>query len=264
MLFFIAILAAALYLVAGGLLLQGLVRGKADALRRNLPLWLAAGGALLHAIVAWSAVWTDAGLNLGFFNAWAVVSLFMVAGMLVATSRLPVCHLGIILLPMAAVGVLLACTADCGTPVPREPGVDAHIISSMLAYSTLGLGAIQAVILAVLDYRLRHRQMGGFVRQLPALHTMEKQLFGMLWLGFVLLTVGLVTGMVFVQDLFGQHLVHKTTLSVVAWVVFGTLLVGRWRMGWRGQTAVRWTLGGFVALALAYFGSKFVLELLLG
>lgn len=101
------------------------------------------------------------------------------------------------------------------------------------------------------------------MRRLPALNTMEQQLFGMLWLGFALLSVGLLTGLVFVDDLLAQHLVHKTTLSVVAWVVFGTLLVGRWRLGWRGQTAVRWTLGGFAALMLAYFGSKFVLELLL-
>ncbi|WP_041718012.1 cytochrome C assembly family protein [Alkalilimnicola ehrlichii MLHE-1] len=263
MLLLIAMLAAALHLLAGGLLFLRLIHGTARVTGRGLPLGLAAVAALLHAVVVWSAVWTPVGLNLGFFNALAVVSLFMVVGMLLATSRLPVCHLGVILLPISAFSVLMACTPDCGTVVPREPGVDLHILTSMLGYSTLALAAIQALILAALDYRLRHRRMGGFVRRLPALNTMEQQLFGMLWLGFALLSVGLLTGLVFVDDLLAQHLVHKTTLSVVAWVVFGTLLVGRWRLGWRGQTAVRWTLGGFAALMLAYFGSKFVLELLL-
>jgi ABC-type uncharacterized transport system permease subunit len=82
--------------------------------------------------------------------------------------------------------------------------------------------------------------------------------------GFVLLSLALVTGALFLEDIFAQHLVHKTILSIVAWVVFAILLWGRWRFGWRGRTAIRWTIGGFVFLMLAYFGSKFVLELVIG
>jgi ABC-type uncharacterized transport system permease subunit len=78
------------------------------------------------------------------------------------------------------------------------------------------------------------------------------------------LTLALVTGSFFVEDLFAQHLVHKVALAVVAWVVFGILLLGRWRMGWRGRQALRWTLSGYVLLGLAYFGSKLVLEVILG
>jgi len=79
----------------------------------------------------------------------------------------------------------------------------------------------------------------------------------------VLLTFTLLTGALFVGDLFGQHLIHKTVLSIIAWLVFGALLFGRWRYGWRGRTALRWTLTGFVLLMLAYPGSRFVLEVLL-
>ena len=82
--------------------------------------------------------------------------------------------------------------------------------------------------------------------------------------GFALLSGALLTGLLFVEDLFAQHLVHKTALSVLSWLVFGTLLVGRWRWGWRGAKAVRWTLAAMVLLLLAYFGSKFALEIVLG
>ena len=92
---------------------------------------------------------------------------------------------------------------------------------------------------------------------------MESLLFQMIATGFALLTLALVTGFLFLEDIFAQHLVHKTTLSIIAWFVFGILLWGRWRFGWRGQTALRWTIGGFIFLMLAYFGSKFVLELVL-
>ena len=81
--------------------------------------------------------------------------------------------------------------------------------------------------------------------------------------GFVLLGATLLTGLLFVQDLLAQHLMHKTVLSLLSWLVFGVLLLGRWRQGWRGRTAVHWTLAAMALLVLAFFGSKFVLELVL-
>jgi ABC-type uncharacterized transport system permease subunit len=93
---------------------------------------------------------------------------------------------------------------------------------------------------------------------------MEGLMFEMIGIGFALLTLALLTGVLFLEDIFAQHLVHKTVLSICAWGVFAILLWGRWRFGWRGRTAIRWTVGGFVFLMLAYFGSKLVLELILG
>ena len=74
----------------------------------------------------------------------------------------------------------------------------------------------------------------------------------------------MVSGIMYLKDMFAQHLAHKTILSIAAWLVFAILLVGRWRFGWRGRTAIRWTMSGFVTLLLAYLGSKWVLEILLG
>ena len=133
----------------------------------------------------------------------------------------------------------------------------------MLAYSLLTLASVQAILLAIQDDHLRRRQTGGFIRALPPLQTMESMLFEMIGAGFVLLTLALISGFAFLEDMFAQHLVHKTVLSTLAWLVFGSLLIGRFRYGWRGKTAIIWTLTGFVILILAYFGSKAVLELVL-
>ena len=141
--------------------------------------------------------------------------------------------------------------------------LEAHILTSLLAYSILGLAVIQSILLAVQDRHLHNRQPGGFIRALPPLQVMESLLFQMIATGYALLTLALVTGILFLEDIFAQHLVHKTVLSIIAWLVFGILLWGRWRFGWRGRVAIRWTIGGFVFLMLAYFGSKFVLELVL-
>lgn len=139
-----------------------------------------------------------------------------------------------------------------------------HIVLSTLAYALLTLTAALAVAQALLDRRLRRRQPLGWLTILPSMEALEAGTFQALTAGFIVLTLALFSGFLFVNDLFAQHLLHKTVLSCLGWVVFAVLLFGRWRFGWRGRTAMGWTLSGFALLGLAYFGSKFVLETLLG
>jgi ABC-type uncharacterized transport system permease subunit len=139
--------------------------------------------------------------------------------------------------------------------------IQLHIVLSLFSAGFLTLAAAQAVTLAVQD-RLLHAP-GPLVDSLPALTTMEHLLFVMIGLGFSMLSLSLLSGLLFVDDLMAQHLAHKTVLSVAAWAVFGALLWGRWRRGWRGRTAIRWSLVGYAVLVLAYFGSKLVLEQIL-
>ncbi len=121
-----------------------------------------------------------------------------------------------------------------------------------------------APLLVFLDRRLRTRRIADLPSVLPPLDALEKVMFRLIGAGFALLTLALFTGFVFVTNLFTQHLIHKTVLSLVAWTIFGVLLIGRIRFGWRGRSALGWTLSGFGVLALAYFGAKFVLENVLG
>jgi len=118
-------------------------------------------------------------------------------------------------------------------------------------------------VLSVQNSFLHKHQPGGLIRLLPPLKTMETLLFDAIIIGFICLSLSLVSGMIFLENMFAQHLAHKTILSILAWLVFAILLAGRWLAGWRGRTAIRWTLGGFISLMLAYFGSKFVLEVIL-
>ena len=133
----------------------------------------------------------------------------------------------------------------------------------MLAYATLALAAVLAVFLWLQERALRRREFHRWLAALPPLTELESLLFRSIAVGFALLTATLLTGVLFVENLFAQHLVHKTVLSLLSWLAFGALLLGRWRRGWRGETAVRWTLGAMALLVLAFFGSKFVLELVL-
>ena len=148
-------------------------------------------------------------------------------------------------------------------PEPLDWRLLLHAWLALLAYATLAIAAVLAVFLWLQERALRRREFHRWLRALPPLTELETLLFRTIMAGFVLLGAVLLTGVLFVDDLLAQHLVHKTVLSVMSWLAFGALLVGRWRLGWRGATAVRWTLVAMALLLLAFFGSKFVLELVL-
>ena len=107
--------------------------------------------------------------------------------------------------------------------------------------------------------------MSGPLANLPPLLTLEALLFRIIGLGFMLLTLTLLTGAVFSETLFGQvmRFNHKTVFAITSWLIFAFLLAGRHLYGWRGRVALRWTLAGFISLLLAYIGSRFVLEVIL-
>jgi ABC-type uncharacterized transport system permease subunit len=175
--------------------------------------------------------------------------------------------LGAILLLSAAVGAAAgALTGAGGSYTEATAGweLTAHILLSMGAAALLFAAAVTALLLVFLDRRLRARRVADLSGGLPPLDALEKIMFRLVAAGFGLLTLALITGFFFVTNLFAQNLVQKTVLSLIAWLIFGVLLVGRLRFGWRGRSAVRWTLSGFAILAVAYFGVKFVLEYLFG
>jgi len=222
------------------------------------------GAVILHAMVLYPELITGQGINLGFFNAASLTALLAVALLLLAAIWQPIESIGIPLLPITATTLGLAALYPSQHAISATSWqLDTHILFSVLAYSLFVLAAFQAALLAIQERQLRNRRPGGIIRALPPLQVMERLLFQMIGAGFTLLSIALVTGFFFLEDIFAQHLVHKTILSIAGWVIFGVLLWGRWRFGWRGRTAIRWSLSGFALLALAYFGSKLVLELIL-
>ncbi|MGC9456016.1 MAG: cytochrome C assembly family protein [Halothiobacillaceae bacterium] len=266
----IALLTIALYLAATGLIIQrvrdGRDAGSVDR-TRSLALGLAALALIGHGLLLYDCLHCDtaAGLDLRVLNALSLVMWLTAILIMGSALRHPVENLGIAVLPLAALASALGFFTR-GEAVIRtpDPGVDAHILLSLLAYSLLTLAALQAVTLAWQHKALHSHQPRGIVRLLPPMESVEHLMFAFITVGFALLTAGLLTGLLFLDNLFAQHLVHKTVLSIIAWLIFAGLLIGRQVAGWRGRTAVHWTLAGFGTLLLAYFGSKIVLEWVLG
>ncbi len=235
-------------------------------LTRKLPtLGLGACALLLHALALYQNTVTASGVSLGFYNALSLISWVVVLLVLLVSSIKPADNLSIIFLPAAALALLLELVMPHTYILPEKfsIGLRLHILLSVTAYSLLTIAAVQAIILAVQEKQLHNKHPIRSMRLLPPMQTMEELLVQLLAIGFFLLSLSLSSGLMFVQDIFSQHLSHKVVFSFLAWIIFGLVLWGRWIWGWRGKKLIHWTLGGFSLLILAYFGSKLVYEFIL-
>ncbi len=226
--------------------------------------WVVLVALLGHAFSCHQILFSDGGGQLSLLYVANVVALIITLVVLVAAFRLPVARLFLLVIPIGLVALLLS--------VLVEPGVTeshsltgpllAHILISLAAYSALMLAACQSVLLAILDKRLK--TPGKQTSQwMPPLETMEQLLLAMLWIGLTLLTASIISGFLFLEDMFAQNVSHHIVITSLSWLVYAFFLTGRYAFGWRGLTAVRWTLVAFTLLVVGYLGSKFVLEYIL-
>jgi ABC-type uncharacterized transport system permease subunit len=256
--------AAALYLAAAALLLRRVAPAGGEA-RRSGPgavLALALPAVALHALMHWLDARALGGWDPSFATALSLVALGMALLTALATRASRLGALGIVVFPLAAALLVVATLAGAGQPDLLDWRLLLHAWFALLAYATLAIGALLAVMLWLQERGLRHRNVPGWLGALPPLTQLETLLFRSLGAAFALLSATLLTGVLFVEDMLAQHLWHKTVLSALSWVVLAVLLFGRWRWGWRGPRAVKLTLTAMALLLLAYFGSKYVLALL--
>lgn len=241
------------------------------------PVWHAPVLALavgLHGVLLVHGIYVEGQLRFGFAHALSatlwITALIVWVETFFSASR----GLFLLVLPLAALTAVLPAAypgAILGQAT-EAPMFRLHLLLAILAYSLLTIAAMHALLMASMDRRLHGETMAGggrlahFLDRLPPLLAMETVLFRLITAGFVLLSATLISGLFFSEEVFGRalRLDHKTIFTIAAWVVFGGLLAGRVVFGWRGRTALRWTLTGFAMLMLAYVGSRFVLEVVLG
>jgi ABC-type uncharacterized transport system permease subunit len=235
----------------------------------------------LHAFLLYSDLLAPQELRFGFAQAlstmlWLAVLMYWVESLFynVEGMQAPVLALAALAAPLPA---LFPGRASGALAASFEFKI--HLTMAMLAYSLFTIAMLHALLMALLERRLHGSAaaralppgdgaalLSGPLGALPPLLTLERLLFRMIAGAFALLTLTLASGIVFSETLFGRPLRfdHKTLFAVLSWATFALLLAGRYLYGWRGRIALRWTLSGFVMLVLAYIGSRFVMEVVLG
>jgi len=252
------LVAVLLYSIAGFLQWQ-IMQGNSKYPRCRTQL-LGLGAFIAHSFSVYLVLHQTSGINLEVVSVGSLIS-WLVAGLVLLSSlRQNINNLFIAVFPMAAITALFAWILGSDAGKMYAGGLIAHILLSILAYSIFTIAVLQAILLSRQEAALKQHHTRGLISTLPPLQTMERLLFEMIWTGLILLSASLISGFIFVEDLFAQHLVHKTVLSLLAWLFYATLLFGRISFGWRSNTAIRWTIAGFIILAVGFFGSKAVIE----
>ena len=242
----------------------------------RLPKWAKHASALVPAafLCAVAAVamdtWLlyaalDAGHNVTLPNALALIGWQLGVIGVIGAANASLRGVSAGLLALAAVFALLI-TRSPAPPVAAELGwqLRTHVLTSLFAYGLLTVGAILALFALVQEHRLKSRRLSPANHLFAPLETTESLLFRITTAGFTVLALSVISGFTFIENLFAQHLVHKTVLSLLALLVFGILILGRRYGGWRGRRAIYLYLAGFALLCLAYFGSRYILEEILG
>ena len=256
-----------LYAGAWATLLRSLTADPTRGRRNRFDVLLAYLAATAHGLLlAPTLVFTNQA-NLALGSTLSIITLIIALLFLATRLFQPVQGMGLLIYPSAFVGVGLGWLLPGPTYASNLDGVSGllHIVGAGLAYALLSLALAQAILLHFYDRDLKQKRSVGLFRSFPPILTMEKILFQLVYLGFGLLTLTLLSGALSSGEMFGQAFLfnHHTVLSVLAWISLAALVLGRLVLGWRGRTAVLWTGAGFFLLAVGYFGTRFVLEVLL-
>jgi ABC-type uncharacterized transport system permease subunit len=259
----ITLLCTAMYCALWFVLLHAFLKHREPDQRFYLALMPLA--LVLHFAAASGQVVVESGYHFDFFPMASAFFAVMNLIVFVSSLRKPSRNLFILLLPatVLAIGMSHFVRSRSGMMLEVSAGMATHILLSVLAYSLLTIATLQALLLTYQTSKLKTHHVRSVMGIFPPLQTMESLLFELLWVGFVLLTLSIVSGALFIEDMFAQQLSHKLVFTLVSWAIYAALLWGRFQLGWRGGRAIRLVLAGFLMLMLAYFGSKFVIEFLL-
>ncbi|MCU7555181.1 cytochrome c biogenesis protein CcsA [Alteromonas sp. ASW11-19] len=258
-----AMVAAGLYFLAAFILMGRFVHKEGP--NQRLGYVLAVIAVLAHAIFLSGAIMQVPGQNMSITNVLSLVAWLITISMLLSARVLP----NTILLPVVYGFAGLTVLASLFIPVAYimqiqlEPGLIIHITLSLIAYGLLAIAFLYALQMSFITHKLKQKGASLLHSSLPPLMLVEGILFKLLLAGTLFLVVSLISGFVFLDDMFSRTAAHKTVLSLIALLVYVFLLAGQRVWGWRGKQVIALTTTGLVLLSLAYFGSRVVREWLL-
>lgn len=217
---------------------------------------------ILHAFLLYRWIDLPAGQNLSFLNMLSFVIWLIALLILLAALRKPIETLTLFIFPLATISILLVLLFPqiYIVKTAQDPQQLWHILLSALTFSVLCIAGLQAVLLVIQDQQLHNKYTSVWVQKLPALETMETLLFQIIAVGFLLLTLLIITSVYSFHQRVTLGLIQKIILAVIAWIIFGLLLLGRHAFGWRGRKAIYGTLVGVLILIITYFGSILLTE----
>ncbi|WP_044407230.1 cytochrome C assembly family protein [Thiomicrospira microaerophila] len=253
-----ALMASLLYFMSAYYLMRCIRNTETAGLSMRVPILVSAAfGLVLHTISLTLTLFTQSGMIFSFGNGLSLIGWIGVFSLLIISLNKPTESLGVFIFPLAACVTLLP--LFIGHPHPIDYSLGFHVVISIFAYSVLGLATAQAILFSIQEKRFQKRKLSNLIRALPPLQVMEKTLIQLIILGFIILSIAILSGAYFIENFFDQKLAHKTFFSILAWFTYALFLWGHFQRGWRGQKAARYTVWAYSFLAISYIGTQGVL-----
>ncbi|MFT5162523.1 MAG: ABC-type uncharacterized transport system permease subunit [Alteromonadaceae bacterium] len=239
----------------------------ADGIDFKRVLVFACGAIIPHTLFIVSEMFTPTGQDFSLINVVSLVCLSIAISVSLSTIKQPAPFL------LSVVYGFCAFIQLCTLLFPKHVVVQhffsnlplaGHITLSLLAYCVLIIATLYAIQFQYINRKLKSKDLSVVSCHFPPLMQVEKQQFRLLSIGTLLLSLALLSGFIYLDNMFARSVAHKTILSMIAWVIYVALIVGHRYRGWRGKSAVIGTITGAILLTLAYFGSRFVREIILG
>ena len=232
----------------------------------GVPIQFIAGlvGSLAHIGLMAALMVQPNGIDFSLLKSVSLMLAIAVLLVSISSQRFAIQTTQLMLMPVAALLAILSLLAPSSRDLLQlSVGTFSHIMLSVLAYGAFTIAAVMALLLTYISARLKHHQLTSLVKNIPPVESLELLLYELLTLATILLGLSVVTGFIYLEDLFAQHLIHKTVLSILALIIYATICIRHWSTGWRGRQVMRWVFGAYTSLTLGYIGSKIVLEWIL-
>ncbi len=222
----------------------------------KLVISLAVSALLSHTLSLTEIIGSHGIQNLSIFNVASLISLAIAAVMTLSTAKVKVWYLLPIVYSLAIINVAAShfLPSTQMSYFEERLGLLLHISLAIFAYATLTIALLYSVQITWLSTRLKDKKFDPLDPNIPPLMSVERQLFNVIVVGFLLLTSVLITGYIYLDNMIS----HKTVISVLAWLVYAVLLWGRFQMGLRGKNKTLLSAIGAGLLTLGYFGGRFI------
>jgi ABC-type uncharacterized transport system permease subunit len=238
----------------------------AEGPRLKLVFSAATCGVVLHMLALSQSLFTSDGQNFSLINVSSLVCWLITLSLTITALRTPILLLLPIVYGFAALVQLLVLMLPSGMQMhhfEQSPWLLSHILIAFITYVILIMATLYSFQVSYISHKLKQKTPLTAGTVLPPLVQAEHLLFRLITLGTLLFGITLISGAMFSEQFFAAQNLHKNVLSLMAFCGYLALLIGNWRAGWRGRIANMLLVSSSLLLTLAYFGSRFVREVLL-
>jgi len=214
---------------------------------------------ILHGYLLLQSIDTYSGLNLSISNIFSLTFWLVSIVIIISSVKRKLGILVMVILPISGMVLIISQSLAQQYLIDKlTPLYLGHIVISIAAISIISLAAIQSLFVSLLDSRLKQHPAPP-ARGMPALQDMENFLIILIWTGFILLSLSIITATLFFIGSEEAVPLLKSLFSIASWLVFAIFLIGRHLQGWRAKTVTYWAISGFALLFMAYFGTRIFL-----